>query len=488
MAQSNLVILVDDQHSKKMLGCYGHPLVKTPNLDQLAERGVRFSNAYTPSPLCVSARGSIATGRYVHETGCRDNATAYDGTIPSWGHRLQTAGRSAVSIGKLHYRYKDDPTGFDEQIIPMHLADGVGDLMGSIRPNLPVRTQSRKYAENVGPGTTPYIDYDRDIAARTKDWLHNKASEPVDSPWVLFVSFIAPHFPLIIPQDYLDLYPLDQIELPKPADAAYQESHPWWNGFLNCNVFDRYFKDDEHRKLAIASYLGLCTFTDENMGTVLAALDETGFADNTRVVFFSDHGDNMGARGIWGKSTMHEESAGIPLVMAGPDVPTGRTISTPVSLIDIYSTVLDITGVGHNPNDDNPNGASLLQIANAPDQPDRVVFSEYHDAASVSGAYMIRKGRYKYVHFTYYAPELFDLDTDPEELMNLAGHAEYGALHAEFEALLRTIVNPEAVDYRAKADHAALVERHGGVEKILKFGGLNGTPVPGGASTRVTPA
>ncbi|MGI9422892.1 MAG: sulfatase-like hydrolase/transferase [Hyphomicrobiaceae bacterium] len=485
MEHSNLLILVDDQHSKKMLGCYGHPLVKTPNLDALAARGTRFANAYTPSPLCVSARGSIATGRFVHETGCWDNATAYDGTIPSWGHRLQDAGRTVVSIGKLHYRYESDPTGFDEQIIPMHLADGVGDLMGSIRPDLPVRTQSRKYAENVGPGKTPYTDYDRDIAARAEAWLNDRVQHPTDVPWVLFVSFIAPHFPLIVPQEYLDLYPLDQIALPKPADTAYQNSHPWWDAFLNSNIFDRYFTDNDHRRLAIASYLGLCTFTDENIGRVLTALADTGLGDTTRVIFFSDHGDNLGARGIWGKSTMHEESAGIPLIMAGPEIPEGSTSTTPVSLIDVFPTVLESTGVAF-PTGANMHATSLLQVANKPDDSERMVFSEYHGAASVSAAYMLRKGRFKYIHYTHYAPELFDLLEDPEEVSNLAMLHEYIEVVRTFEKLMGSIIDPEAVDARAKADQAALIERHGGVDKILNSGGLYGTPVPGGASTRVS--
>ncbi|MGI9521184.1 MAG: sulfatase-like hydrolase/transferase [Hyphomicrobiaceae bacterium] len=486
METSNLLILVDDQHSKKMLGCYDHPLVHTPNLDALAARGTRFTNAYTPSPLCVSARGSIATGRFVHETGCWDNASAYDGTIPSWGHQLQAAGRQVVSVGKLHYRYERDPTGFDEQIIPMHLADGVGDLMGSIRPDLPVRTQSRKYAENVGPGKTPYIDYDRDIAARAATWLNERADRPIDAPWVLFVSFIAPHFPLIVPQKYLDLYQLDQIPLPKSADTAYQGSHPWWNAFLNSNIFDRYFKDDDHRRMAIACYLGLCTFTDENIGKVLKALTDTGLGDSTRVIFFSDHGDNLGARGIWGKSTMHEESAGIPLIIAGPDIPEGKSVATPVSLLDLFPTVLKSTGVAF-PSDTNAHSMSLLDVANRPDNPERIVLSEYHGAASVSAAYMLRKGRFKYIHYTYYAPELFDLEDDPEELTNLAILDEYSETVQELENLMRSIINPEAIDARAKADQAALIERHGGADKVLKNGGLYGTPVPGGSSTRVAP-
>lgn len=485
MEASNLLILVDDQHNKNMLGCYGHPLVKTPNLDQLARRGTRFTSAYTPSPLCVAARGSLATGRYVHETRCWDNASGYDGTLPSWALRLQQAGIPTTSIGKLHYKSETISSGFDEQIIPMHMAEGVGDIMGSVRPDLLVRYQSRKYAENVGPGDSEYIHYDREIAARAEQWLTETSENSDQQPWVLFVSFIAPHFPLIVPQKYYDLYPLDDIALPKAADGMYMDKHPWWNAFKNCMIFDQYFEDDDHRKRALASYFGLCTFTDENIGLVLNSLEKSKFSQNTRVLFFSDHGDCMGARGIWGKSTMHEESAGIPMILAGPDVPSGKNVSTPVSLLDVFPTVLHCVDVPVRAEDGDLSGVSLIDTSNSRDDGERYILSEYHGAGSITAAFMIRKGRYKYVHYTNFEPELFDLETDPEELTNLFGSEQHTSLIAEFEILLRSIVDPEVADQQAKTDQAILVKNYGGVEKILEIGGLSGTPVPGGSSTRV---
>ena len=479
MRPANLLIIMDDEHNKKFFGCYGHPQAKTPNIDRLASEGVLFANAYTNSPICVPARASLATGRYVNDIGYWDNAIAYEGRIPGWGHRLQDAGHPVTSVGKLHYRFEEDPTGFDEQVIPMHIADGKGDLMGSLRPDVPVRYQSRKYADEVGPGHSPYIDYDRDIAARAADWLKQQKGKPADKPWVLFVSFICPHFPLIAPQEYFDLYPLDEIALPKPADTDYQQSHPWWKAFRSSYIIDESFTDDEHRRVAIAAYLGLCTFTDDNIGEVLKALDVSGQADDTRIAFFSDHGDNLGARGLWGKSNMYEESAGIPLILNGPDLPKGRVVTTPVSLVDMHPTILEGAGVPPHADDADLPGTSLLQTANAPDDPERVIFSEYHGAASTSACYMLRKGRYKYVNYTHYQPELFDLEDDPEELNNLSGDPSYASLLDEFEAILHTFVDPQAVDARAKADQEKLVEAYGGRDAILNRGGLHGTPVPG---------
>ena len=478
MEPQNLVVIVDDQHNKKMLGCYGHPTVRTPNLDKLAKRGVRFSNAYTPSPICVSARASAATGRYVHEIGCWDNASAYDGKVASWGHRLQQAGNECVSIGKLHFRSEDDPTGFDKQIIPMHITGGVGDLMGAIRPELPVRYQSKKYVDSVKVGTSDYIDYDLNIVSEAETWLSEKAQENNSKPWTVFISLIAPHFPLTVPQKYFDLYPLDTIEMPKPADLEYQRNHPWWNGFINCNIFDQYFRDDLHRKMAIACYLGLCTFTDQNVGNILETLDKTGLSDKTRVIFFSDHGDNMGARGIWGKSTMHEESAGIPLIMAGPDIPQNKVVSTPVSLVDLFPTVIENAGLVTLDGDADLPGTSLISIATSNDQKDRVVFSEYHGAASISGVFMIRKGPFKYIHYVSFAPELFNLETDPEEMNNLSGIPKYSEIVEQFKTILEGIVDPEKIDVQAKKDQAVLVHKYGGAKKIIESGGISGTPVP----------
>jgi choline-sulfatase len=141
----NLLFILSDEHNKKVTGAYGHPLIRTPNLDRLAARGTRFTSAYTNCPICVPARASLATGRYVHDVRCWDNAIAYDGTPPAWGHRLMAQGHRAVSIGKLHYtRNTPHANGFDEEVLPLHIVDGLGDLLGLIRDELPVRTGSRK--------------------------------------------------------------------------------------------------------------------------------------------------------------------------------------------------------------------------------------------------------------------------------------------------------------------------------------------------------
>ncbi|MDP6049950.1 MAG: sulfatase-like hydrolase/transferase [SAR202 cluster bacterium] len=482
MSDINFLILMADQHRQDFLGCYGNSIVKTPNLDKLANQGTLFANASTNSPICVAARACLATGKYVHQNKCWDNAIAYDGSIPSWGHHLQQANISVNSIGKLHYRFDEDPTGFDEQFIPMHIANGTGDLMGSIRPELPERKQSRKYSELVGPGETEYTNYDRDISAKACAWLQERSiSSQRDKPFVLFVSFIAPHFPLIVPEEYYNLYkdlPIPTIKKSNPE----LDDHPWWKAFNECYTFDRYFQNDDHRKKAIISYLGLCTFVDALIGNVLCSLDKNGFSKNTNIMYLSDHGENLGARRLWGKSVMYEESVAVPIILSEPIKPKGKIVKTPVSLIDVFPTILDAFDL--NKVADTP-GRSLFEIANENNNSERLVFSEYHGAGAVSGAFMIRDGVYKYIHYVGYDSELYNLEDDPNELINLSKHSKYQEILAYYQNHLFSMLDPKSINSKALADQADLIKRNGGIEKVLERGGLNGTPVPEGQSTQV---
>lgn len=476
LAPKNLLVLMSDEHNPRVMGVAGHALAQTPQLDRLAARGTRFTSAYTTSPICVPARAGFATGRYPHQIGYWDNADPYDGKVPSWHHLLRDAGHRVVSIGKLHFRgLPGDDHGFSEELLPMHVVEGLGDLKGLVRENIPRRNGYDKLAKLAGPGESPYTRYDREIAARAQAWLREEA--PRDRPWALFVSFVCPHFPLVAPPEFYDRYPLDRIPLPKQYLPAQRPAHPYLRDYDACVAYDLGFAGD-HAKVrrAIAGYLGLVSFMDENVGKVLRALEQAGLAAETRVVYTSDHGDNVGARGLWGKSTMYEESAGVPLILAGPDVPAGRRCATPVSHVDLFPFFVEAVGEPV-PRDGHP-GTSPLAIA-AGAEPDRTVLSEYHAIGSTGGVWMLRKGRCKYVHCVRYPPQLFDLDADPEELVDLAGDLAHRATLAAMEAELRRLLDPEEVDARAKRRQAELLARAGGREAALARGDLNYTPAPG---------
>ena len=166
---------MSDEHDPRYSGAAGHHAVRTPSLDLLSARGTRFANAYTPSPICVPARASFATGRYVHDLPYWDNAMGYDGQVQGWGHRLQESGNRVDAIGKLHYRHRDDPLGFDHQINTMHLKDGIGQVWGSVRDPLP-EGPAPKMFNKIGAGVSNYNLFDRQCANAACEWLKKRSA------------------------------------------------------------------------------------------------------------------------------------------------------------------------------------------------------------------------------------------------------------------------------------------------------------------------
>ena len=217
---------------------------------------------------------------------------------------------------------------------------------------------------------------------------------------------------------------------------------------------------------ALAAYFGLVSFVDDNVGKLVRALDAAGLAATTRVLYTSDHGDNLGTRRLWGKSTMYEESAGVPILLAGPDVPEGSVCREPVSLVDCFPTIVAGAGLPVHSVDRELPGVCLLDVVRA--APRRTVLSEYHAAGAATGAFLIRKGPFKYVHYAGMPPQLFDLDADPQETRDLAREAGYAGLVADCERELRRVVDPEAADALAKADQAARIAALGGREAITR--------------------
>ncbi len=469
---------MSDEHNPKVMGCAGNPVIETPNLDALARRGTRFTSAYTTCPICVPARASFAVGKYVHQIGYWDNADAYDGAMPSWHHLLRARGHEVVSIGKLHFRgAAGDDHGFSEEIVPMHIVDATGDIKGLVRENIPKRRGGDKMAKLAGPGESQYTVYDRDIAARAQVWLHEAAERARDQPWVLFVSFVAPHFPLTAPPEWYYRYIGQDLPWPKQYAPDERPHHPYLEDYARVVDYDTHFKSPADVKRAIAGYYGLVSATDEHIGHILQALEQSGQAGDTRVLYTSDHGDNLGARGLWGKSTFYEESAGVPLIIAGDGIPADTVREAPASHVDVFPFVFECVGAPV-PADDGHPGVSLAALA-AGAEPDRGVISEYHATTAVAGAYMLRDGRYKYVHYVAYRPQLFDLERDPEELVDVAADPAYAEVLARCRARMLAMFDPDEVDQRAKRRQAEILAKHGGRDAALARGDLGFTPAPG---------
>ncbi len=472
MQAKNFLFILSDQHHRLFSGAYGHPLVHTPHLDALAARGTRFQNAYTNCPICVPERASLATGRYVHQIGFWDNGHPYDGTVPSWHHRLRGQGYTCDSIGKLHFKGQGTDHGFRREVEPLHVVDGTGDVLGCIRDSPPFRDKVGELSR-AGGGDSTYLQYDARCTSHALRWLEEHRHD--DKPWAVFLNFVCPHPPYIAPPELYARYGQSDVPLPPQWTPDTWPTHP------ALDYFRQFFSmedghDEETVRRVTAAYMGTTTYLDQQVGAVLGALDTLGLSDDTRVVYSSDHGECLGARGLFGKFTLYDEAAAVPLIIAGPDVPQGNVVETPVSLVDIFPTALEC--VGAEATDDDLPGRSLWQTANE-DDAERTVLSEYHALGTQHACFMLRRRRYKYNHYVGAPPQLFDLREDPDELNDLSAAPEHGELLANFERELRAMLDPEAVDAQARADQRTTVERNGGEEAVRTKGAFDHSPTPG---------
>lgn len=476
MKPANVLFFMSDNHARTMMGCAGHPRVKTPALDSIAAGGTRFANAYTASPLCCPARASIATGRFPHQTGYWDNAIVYDGRVPTWMHRLRAAGAEVASVGKLHFRSTEDDNGFTEELAPMHILGGKGGVSMLLRwsDEEPVnRGQWELYMEQSGVGTSHYQDYDREISRLSIDWLRRRAAG-AQQPWALFVSYVSPHPPFTVPRELLDRYPAASMPLPPRFRPEQRPEHPSLAHLRRIMAFQA--MDDEATLRHIAAcYAALVTHLDHQIGLVLAAAQSLGLLENTRVIYTSDHGEALGAHGLFGKANLLEPSAGVPLLMSGPGIPKGQVQVRPVSHVDLYPTIVESMGLTLSSEEASLPGRSLLQD----DPPPQAVFAEYHAAGSRRGGFMLREGPLKLIQYVDAPPQLFDVAEDPHESRDLALDPAWADRLGTLQTRLFERCNPAEVDRRARADQKAKAEHWGGNEAIQREGLLVYTPPPG---------
>lgn len=468
----NVLFILSDEHQRDVLGCYGNGRAQTPSLDALAARGTRFDRAYTNCPICVPARASLATGKYVHQIGNWDNAFPYHGENRSWHHELRERGVTIDVIGKLHFRSAEDDNGFSQEHQPLHVVEGLGDPFGAIRWNPPVRRR-RHGILDAGAGPSTYQQYDISNADRAIEWLDEHAEDR--QPWTLFLSFVCPHPPYLAPDEDFERFDPDQLELPPQWQADQWPQHPAYRWFRRYFEAEEPFDEAAIRNCARA-YYALVRFLDRQIGRVLDHLSSLGLDENTLVIYTSDHGECLGARGLFGKFTHYEESVAVPLILAGPGIPRGHATSTPCSLLDIHATMYHNFGFKvpiH------PHSRSLIELANEPTDFDRYILSEYHAVNSQHGSFMLANSRYKLIYHVSQPPQLFDLRQDPREENDLAGDPNHADVLEKMVRSLREICDPEEVDKRAKQDQRALIESLGGEKAVLERGFFENSPVPG---------
>ena len=477
---TNLIFFLSDNHNRDFLSAAGHPMVKTPALDSIASRGVRFSNAYCASPLCCPSRAALATGRYPHQTGYWDNAMIYDGAIPTWHHRVRATGANMTAIGKLHYRSPEDDNGFTEEIATMHVVEAKGALVSLLRATqdgVPRRQSHRALYDDSVPGEADYQIYDRQITDHAIDWLRTRGDQ--EKPWVLLVSYPSPHPPFKVPQRFWDMYAPKDAPLPVQWRREDQPHHPATEYLAWMNSLEDGFDENFIRRV-VAGYCGLITHTDEQIGLVLKETEALGLMDDTRIVYTSDHGEAAGHHGILGKANHYEHALGVPLLVAGPGIPQGRVIDQFTSHVDLFPTIVEAMG-GNSEEDDDLPGVSLWPAIEGQEIA-RTVFAEYHAMGSRNSGFTLRDGDFKLIYHVGMDNQLFNLATDPlEEHDLLAGGAEHHAA-AELERKLRDFLDPEEVDARSKAEQAAHMEKFGGPEAVRKTGVFSMSPIPGKAA------
>ena len=442
-----LFLIADDLNNS--LGCYGHPLVKSPNIDRLAERGVRFERAYCQFPLCGPSRNSMLTGLYPNSTGIVANAQIFRQTIPSHvslPQAFRNQGYFAARIGKLYHYNVPKSIGTNGH-------DDPGSWEMELNPAGCDRLEEEPHIFSLTPGqfggtlswyASPKADrYHTDgLMAGDAEWVLERCAKRKDRPFFLAVGFFRPHTPYVSPKPYFDRYPKanmpvvqgvkeDQVDLPAPALGSYKREQDKLT--------------DDLRRECLQAYFASVSFMDAQVGRVLAALERLGLAENTIVVFTSDHGYHLGEHGLWQKMSLFEESARVPLIVAGPGVKAkGKHAKAPVGLVDLYPTLAELCGVKA---PRNLQGQSLAAMLQDPSQAGRGwTLSQVSRGGGRQGGrffgYTIRTPRWRYTEWDSgdKGRELYDHDADPRELTNLADQAEHAGTIKQLSPQLRSAV------------------------------------------------
>jgi choline-sulfatase len=446
-SRPNILLIMTDEHDPLTAGCYGHPYIQTPNLDGLARDGVVFDNAYCNSPLCVPSRMSFLTGRYAHQIRSWDNGSPLRSDQPTIGTYLEAAGYQTALCGRTHMLGPDRLHGFGRRLVD-DLAPWQSYDQMPIRDPARRRNKGDSHVTVCGPGSHAYQEYDRAVEKAACRFLRSTAGNTEIRPWLLYVGFMLPHFPLIAPAELFHHYHPDRVQLPDPAPPI-AEQHPAIQQLRNHHCNEGQYPEELLRR-ALASYSALITQVDTHVGSLLAALRQAGQEENTVVIYTSDHGEMAGRQGLWQKMCFYESSVRVPLIVRGPGWARGSRFDSNVSLVDVLPTLLELAG-------ERPpavlTGRSLLVQGTGNSDKDRsVVFSEYHGQGIERASYMIKRDSCKYIYYIGKRPQMFDLASDPQENEDLADRPGAAVLRKQMHEELLTLIDPEAVDLQARSN------------------------------------
>jgi iduronate 2-sulfatase len=439
-----LFIISDDLNC--FLGCYSDPRAKTPNIDRLATKGMRFERSYCTFPLCGPSRNSMLTGLYPNSSGILQNAQIFRQTIPSHislPQAFRQAGYFAARIGKLYHYNVPKSIGTNGH-------DDPGSWEMELNPAGVDRLEEEPYITTLTPGqfggtlswyASPKSDehHTDGIMAADAQWVLQRCADQPERPFFLAVGFFRPHTPYVAPQiPYFGYYPKDKM--PLVAGVAEDQAD------LPSSALGSYKKEqdkltDDLRQQCIQAYYASISFMDTQVGKIVDTLESLGLADDTIIVFTSDHGYHMGEHGLWQKMSLFEESSRVPMLIVAPGVTQpGSVAATPVSQVDLYPTLTELCGIAA---PKSLQGQSLVPILADPTAAGRGwALSQVTrgggraratigtDVASDGGkhfGYSLRTDRWRYTQWDdgNRGHELYDHDADPRELTNLADRPEY---------------------------------------------------------------
>ena len=451
-----LFISADDMNCD--LGVYGHPQVKTPNLDRLAKRGVVFERAYCQQSLCGPSRASVMTGMRPEEIGILSNKNdlrVKNPKVVTLGQAYRQNGYFSARAGKI-YHYgnpsmigsdgHDDPQTWDEKYNPI-------GIDRSQQENITRYGRGREKDKNLGismawwdPVSKDEDHTDGKVASKIIDLIEQKK----DEPFFLAAGFFNPHCPYVAPKKYFDLYPLEDIEM-QDLDEAKRDLEDVPKIALNrdLNHWPYYFADisvEQARKCKQA-YFATQSFVDAQVGRLLDALEENDLLDSTIIVFWSDHGYFLGEKGLWYKRKAFERSVRVPLIISVPGMSMGERFSKPVELLDLYPTLMDLCGIS---TPSTLSGKSLRPVLESPQKnkwkKPAVTLVWYGESA---WGYTLRNERYRYIEWMEgkEGKELYDHSMDPEEVTNLAGNSTFSEITALLSKQLESYV-PQAPHFR----------------------------------------
>ncbi|MHB2265950.1 choline-sulfatase [Aliihoeflea sp. PC F10.4] len=412
-----------------------------PHLKALAARSARFAANYTASPLCAPARASFMSGQLPSRTRVYDNAAEFPSSIPTFAHHLRAAGYYTALSGKMHFVGPDQLHGFEERLTTDIYPADFGWTPDYRKPGERIDWWYHNLGSVTGAGVaeiTNQMEYDDEVAFLANQKLYQLSRESEDDdrrPWCLTVSFTHPHDPFVARRKYWDLYEdCDKLQ-PEvgfiPADAQDPHSQRLYHA-SDYASFD--ITEDDVRKSRHA-YFANISYIDDKVGELLDTLERTRMADDTIIVFCSDHGEMLGERGLWFKMSFFDGSSRVPLMIAGRGIEAGNH-ATPTSNLDICPTLCDLAGIDMEAIMPWTDGTSLRPMIDGTERHEPVLM-EYAAEGSYTPLVAIRHGRFKFVHCEIDPPQLFDLESDPAELTNLAEDPANEQLVAGFASRVR---------------------------------------------------